>query len=126
MADLPNIAKYVFLLHFILALVLGAFWFLMPEYWNVLSGWPDEVASGRIVGLATLTMAVGCLLGYQKTTWEEVEILVIMEIVFNVLGAIGMLWNMLTMTLPIVGWILIALLGLFSVLFLYIFFTARG
>ena len=126
MANLPNMAKYVFLLHFIAALVLGAFWFLMPEYWNLLTGWPEEIASGRIVGLATLTLAVGCILAYRKTTWEEVEIFVIMELVFNILGAVGMLWNMLTIALPIVGWILIALLGLFAVLFLYIFFTVRG
>jgi len=38
MADLPNMAKYVFLLHFIAALVLGAFWFLMPDDWNLLTG----------------------------------------------------------------------------------------
>jgi hypothetical protein len=125
MADLPNLAKNVFLLHFIVALVFGAFWFLMPEYWNTLTGWPDEVASGRIVGMATLMVAVGSFLAYRKTTWEEVEIYVIMELVFNILGAIAMLWNMLTMTLPIIGWILIGLLALFSVLFLYVYFTAR-
>lgn len=125
MADLPNFAKYVFLLHFIAAIILGLFWFLMPEYWNILTGWPDEVASGRIVGLATLTMAVGSIMAYRKITWVEVEIYVIMELVFNILGLIGMLWNMLTLTLPIVGWILIIILGFFSVLFLYIFFTVK-
>jgi len=71
-------------------------------------------------------MAIGCIMAYRKTTWDEVEIYVVMELVFNILGAIGMLWNMLTITLPIIGWILIILLGLFSVLFLYIFLTARG
>ena len=125
-ADIPKQAKYVFLLHFIIALVFGAIWFLMPEYWNTLTGWPDEIASGRIVGMATLMVCVGSFLAYRKTTWEQVEIYVIMELVFNILGAIAMLWNMLTITLPIVGWILIGLLGLFSVLFLYVFFTARG
>ena len=126
MADLPNMAKYVFLLHFIIALVFGAFWFLMPEYWNTLTGWPEEIASGRNVGMATLVMAIGSFLAYRKTTWGEVEIYVIMELVFNILGAVGMLWSMLTLTLPIVGWILIGILGLFSILFLYIYFIARG
>jgi len=126
MAEVPVIAKYVFLLHFIVALVFGAFWFLMPEYWNTLTGWPNEVASGRVVGMASLVMAVGSLLAYQKATWEQVEIYVIMELVFNILGAIGMIWNMLVMTLPIVGWVLVGILALFSVLFLYVFFTAKG
>ncbi|MHA1908539.1 MAG: hypothetical protein ACW98Y_14655 [Candidatus Thorarchaeota archaeon] len=126
MAEIPALAKYVFLLHFIVALVFGAFWFLMPEYWSTLTGWPVEYASGRMVGMATLMMAIGSFLAYQKTTWEQVEIYVIMELVFNILGAIGMLWNVFVMTMPIIAWMLIGLLGLFSILFLYIFFTARG
>jgi hypothetical protein len=127
MAEVPALAKYVFLLHFIVALVFGALWFLMPEMWNTLTGWPDEVASGRMIGMATLMMAIGSFLAYQKTTWEQVEIYVVMELVFNILGAIGMVWNLLVLTtLPIVGWLLVGLLGLFAVLFLYVFFTARG
>ena len=78
------------------------------------------------MGISTLTVAIGSFCAYRKTTWAEVEIYVIMELVFNILGAIAMLWNMLTLTLPIVGWILIGILGIFTVLFLYIFFTARG
>ena len=124
--EIPTTAKYVFLLHFIVALVFGAFWFLMPEYWSTLTGWPVEYASGRLVGMATLMMAIGSFLAYQKTTWEQIEIYVIMELVFNILGIIGMLWSMFTMTLPVVAWALIGLLGLFAILFLYIFFTARG
>lgn len=124
--EISNIAKYVFLLHFIVALVFGAFWFLLPEYWTTLTGWPVEYASGRIVGMATLMMGIGSFFAYRKTTWDQVEIYVIMELVFNILGAIGMIWNMLTMTLPIIGWALTGLLGLFAVLFLYVFFTARS
>ena len=127
MAELTNIAKYVFLLHFIVCVVLGAFWFILPEYWSTVSGWPVEYAAGRIVGMATLVMSVGSLLAYMKTTWEEVEIYVIMELVFNILGAVAMFWNMLTVAIPVlVGWAIIGLLGVFSVLFLYVFFTIRG
>jgi hypothetical protein len=125
MADLPNMARYVFLLHFIVALVFGAFWFLLPEYWSTVSGWPVEYAAGRMVGMAALVMAIGSFLAYRKTTWEDVEIYVMMELVFNILGAIGMLWNMMVITLPIIGWALIGLLALFSILFLYVYFTAR-
>jgi Ca2+/Na+ antiporter len=124
--EISNIAKYVFLLHFIIALVFGAFWFLLPEYWSTITGWPTEYASGRIVGMATLMMGIGSFFAYRKTAWDQVEIYVIMELVFNILGAIGMVWNMLVMTLPIVGWALAGLLGLFAVLFLYVFFTAKS
>lgn len=124
-SGISNIAKYVFLLHFIVALIFGAFWFLLPEYWSTLVDWPVEYASGRIVGMATLMMAIGSFMAYRKTTWSEIEIYVVMELIFNILGVIGMVWNALTMTLPIVVWLLVGLLLLFSVLYLYVFFTAR-
>jgi len=75
--------------------------------------------------MATLMMAVGSIMAYRKTTWDQVEIYVVMELVFNILGAIGMLWNVFAFTLPVITWLLIGLLALFSVLFLYVFFTAR-
>jgi len=121
-SEISNVAKYVFLLHFIVALIFGAFWFLLPEYWSTLSGWPVEYAAGRIVGMAALVMAVGSFFAYQKTTWDQVEVYVIMELVFNILGTIAMLWNVLTMTLPIIAWVLIGITGIFAVLFLYVYF----
>jgi O-antigen/teichoic acid export membrane protein len=124
--EITKIVKYIFLLHFIVGLVLGAFWFILPEYWSVLSGWPVETASGRIVGMATLVMAVGSFMAYMKMKWDNVEIYVVMELVFNILGAIGMVWNIFTVALPIVAWVVVGLLGLFSILFLYVFFTMRA
>ncbi len=124
--ELSKISKYIFLLHFIVALIFGLIWFVVPEYWNTLTGWPEEIASGRIVGMATIMVAIGCLLGYRATTWKQVEILVVMELVYNILGAIGMIWNAIAIpTLPVVVWLLIGLLGLFAVLFLYVFFTEK-
>jgi hypothetical protein len=50
-----------------------------------------------------------------------------MELVFNILGAVAMIWNMLTVAIPVmVGWAIIGLLGVFAILFLYVFFTVRG
>jgi len=124
--EISNISKYIFLLHFIVALVFGLVWFLVPEYWNTLTDWPDEIAAGRIVGMATIMVAVGCILAYRATSWDQIEILVIMELIYNILGAIGMVWNIIAIpTLPVVAWLLVGLLGLFSVLFLYVFFTER-
>ncbi len=124
-SEISIVSKYVFLLHFIVALIFGVFWFLLPEYWSSLMTWPVEYASGRIVGMATLMMAVGSFMAYQKTTWNQIEIYVVMELVFNILGTIGMIWNVFTIPLPVVAWLLIGFTSIFSVLFLYVFFTAR-
>ncbi len=124
-SEISAISKYIFLLHFIVSLILGAFWFFLPEYWSSLLDWPVEYAAGRIVGMATLMMAVGSIMAYRKTTWDQIEIYVVMELIFNILGAIGMIWNVVTIALPVVTWLIIGLLALFSVLFLYVFFTAK-
>ena len=124
--EISNISKYIFLLHFIVGLIFGLIWFLVPEYWNTLTGWPEEIAAGRIVGMATIMLAVGCFLAYRATSWDQIEILVIMELIYNSLGAIGMVWNIIVIpTLPVVAWLLVGLLGLFFVLFLYVYFTEK-
>ncbi len=121
----PGPAKYIFLLHFILALVFGVWFFLAPELWNEITGWPAEVASGRIVGVALLTMAIGSFLAYRASSWAELEIYLVMELVWNILALIGMIWNYATMVLPIAALLMAGLLALFSVLYLYVYFMLR-
>ena len=109
-----------------MALGFGLIWFLVPEYWNTLTGWPDEIAAGRIVGMATIMVAIGCFLGYRAKTWDQIEILVIMELIYNILGAIGMVWNIIAIpTLPVVAWLLVGILGVFGALFFYVFLSER-
>ena len=108
-----------------MALIFGAWFFLAPETWNAVTGWPDEVASGRIVGVALLTMAIGSLLAYRAASWAELEIYLIMELVWNIVALIGMVWNYATMTLPIAALLMAGLLALFSVLYLYVYFMLR-
>ncbi|RDE17112.1 MAG: hypothetical protein C4K47_00120 [Candidatus Thorarchaeota archaeon] len=124
--EISKLAKYIFLLFFIVTLIFGVVWFFAPEYWNSISGWPSEIASGRIVGMAVLVMAIGSILAFRASSWQQVELYVIMALLFNFLGVVGMLWNVLTMpTLPWIAWVLIGLNALFGVLYLYIYFTQK-
>jgi hypothetical protein len=123
--EVSKSAKYIFLLYFIVTLLFGAFWFLLPAYWNLVTGWPSEIASGRMVGMAVLVMGVGSILAFRKSSWQQVEIFVIMALFFSLMAVVGMLWNILTMTLPVIAWGLVGLNALFAVLFLYVFFAER-
>jgi hypothetical protein len=123
--DPDRIAKYIFLLHFILALIFGVWFFLAPESWNEITGWPPEVASGRIVGVGLLTMAIGSFLAYRASSWAELEIYLVMELVWNILALVGMLWSYVTMALPPAALLMAGLLALFSVLYLYVYFMLR-
>ena len=123
--NISNIARYVFLMHFIAAVIFGLWYFLAPESWSALTGWPTETASGRMLGVALLTLAVGGIMAYRATSWAQVETYVMMELAWNLLGLIGMLWNYATMTLPVAGWFITGLLALFLILFGYVYYQAK-
>ncbi len=123
--EIPNFAKYIFLLNFIVSLIFGAWYFLTPESWSTITGWPVETASGRVIGALLITLALGSILAYRSSSWKEVELFVIVLIVWNLLGTIGMVWNMLVLTLPIAGWFMTGLLVLFLVLNLYVYIQCK-
>jgi len=123
--EIPSFAKYIFLLGFIVSLVFGVWYFLSPESWSAITGWPIETAAIRILGSLLLMLSVGAILAFRATTWKEVELYVLMVIVWTLLGTIGMLWNMLSMTLPVIGWLNTGLTAMFLVLYLYVYYRCK-
>lgn len=123
--EIPSFAKYIFLFGFIVSLIFGAWYFLLPESWSTITGWPVETASGRILGALLIVLALGSILAYRSSSWKEVELFVIVLIAWNLLGTIGMVWNMLVLTLPIAGWFMTGLLVLFFVLNLYVYIQCK-
>ncbi|MHA1928043.1 MAG: hypothetical protein ACTSV2_05610 [Candidatus Thorarchaeota archaeon] len=123
--ELPKMAKTVFLLHFIVCIVLGIWYFLAPELWSSVTGWPIETAAGRMLGAAIIAFGIASFLCFRATTWEQVEFLVLMEITWNLLACIGMIWNIAYIDLPIIAWMNTALVGIFFVLFFYLYYDAK-
>lgn len=124
--EIPNFAKYIFLLGFIVSLIYGAWYYLLPESWSAITGWPEEPASIRIIGSLLLMLSFAAILAYRAASWKEVELYVLMVIVWTLLGTIGMVWSMLVMTLPIAGWLNASLTTLFFILYLYVYYQCRG
>jgi hypothetical protein len=117
--------KMTFLVHFIVAVIFGLIYLLVPEAWGRLVGWPvQEVPPYRLVGAAMLGFAASSWLSYKATNWETVKIVVQMEIVWTILGALVMLWGLLFAALPVFGWINFVLLAGFAAAF-GVFYT-RG
>lgn len=121
----PSFAKYIFLLGFIVSFIFGVWYFLSPESWSAITGWPIETAAIRILGSLLLMLSVGAILAYRATSWKEVELYVLMVIVWTLLGTIGMVWNMLVLTLPMAGWLNTGLTALFLVLYLYVYYQCK-
>jgi hypothetical protein len=79
-----------------------------------------------VMGAGFLGFAITSLFGYMASTWEEVRIVVLGEIVFTLLGMVSSLWMILVhATIPALwGWFNVLLMALFFVLFLYSYYIS--
>ena len=123
--ELSSIAKYIFLLTFIAQIFFGVWFFIAPESWVAMTGWPNELAAGRVLGAANMVLALGALLAFRATSWEQVELFVIMQILWDILGLIAMLWNYATMALPVAGYGIMGIFGLYLVFYLFVYYKAK-
>lgn len=123
--ELSSLSKYIFLLAFIAQIIFGVWFFLAPESWVILTDWPSELASGRVLGGACIALAIGGLCAYRATSWDKVQIYVMMQLFWNIFGLVAMLWAYLTMTLPIATWLIVGLLALYLVLFLVVYIKEK-
>ncbi|MGY5863428.1 MAG: hypothetical protein RTV41_02430 [Candidatus Thorarchaeota archaeon] len=119
--ELSKISKYIFLLAFIAQIIFGVWYFVAPDSWSALTGWPLELSAGRVLGAAIVALALGGLLAYRATSWDKVELYVMMQLFWNVFGLIAILWAYFTMTLPVATWLIVGLLGLYLILFLFVY-----
>jgi hypothetical protein len=82
--------KITFLIHAIVALVFGVVLYLQPGLWATMTKWtPFDGTMTRIYGAALLALAVSSWFGYRAARWDEVRILVLMEIALTVLSTVG-------------------------------------
>ena len=123
--EISKISRYVFLLAFVAQIIFGVWYFIAPETWSTLTGWPLETGAGRVLGAAIVALALGGFLAYRAASWSQVELYVMMQLFWNIFGLIAMLWAYFTMTLPMATWLIVGLLGLFLVLFLYVYMQEK-
>ncbi|MFW9965466.1 MAG: hypothetical protein ACFFCX_17970 [Candidatus Sifarchaeia archaeon] len=123
--ELPSFAKYIFLLGFIVSVIIGGWSFLSPESWSAITEWPLEVVSIRMVGSLLLMLAIAAILAFRAKSWKEVEIYVMMVIIWTIIGIVGLVWNIAVVGLPLIGWLNTGLLVLFFVLYTYVYYKCR-
>ncbi len=124
--NIPKGLKNTFLAHFILGLVMGIPFLLFPEgYAEMLNFTISEPMAYRLVGAAIVAFSISSWFAYRKLNWESVEILVLAEIAWTILGTIVTIWGVVSNDFPAVAWInAIAMLG-FAIAFSYFFFTKK-
>lgn len=108
--------RYTFLVHALVALILGLPLLVAPGRWLNLFGWaPIDPIMSRFLGAALLAMAWSSYRGWQAQEWKQVQFLVELEAIFCVLSAIGLLRHLLGSTWPLMVWLVLALAVSFAV-----------
>lgn len=110
--------KYTFLIHTVVAVIMGIPLFIVPGRWLPLFGWAEEgidALLSRVLGAALIALAWSSYRGWQATDWEQVSIIVELEAVFTVLAAIGMLRHLIGFSWPVGVWFIFALFVIFAI-----------
>ena len=114
--------KITFLVHAVVAFVFGIVCYLRPVILVTLALWPRLDANmTRTYGAALLAIAISSWLAYRATRWEEVRILVQMEIGYTVLSTVGGLWGLLFRGAPPFGWVPVVLWVAFAAAWIYFY-----
>ncbi len=114
--------RSTFLAHFVVALVLGFVFLLIPETYGNLVNWQvNDPFMFRMFGGVTLGLGVASWLAYKETVFEKVKIVVVMEIFWTSLGTLISVWGVLFDGLPMVAWINAIMLAAFAAAFSFFY-----
>lgn len=124
---IPPGLKTTFLVHFIIAGLVGLQHLLAPRVWTDLAGMVITITvTWRVIGAAVLGFAVSSWLAYREEVWGRVRIIVVAEIVWSVLGALVIVWAILVEGAPPLEWLNVAILAGFAAVFTFFFFKMRA
>jgi hypothetical protein len=134
-APISNSLRVIFIIHMIVALVLGATLWIIPGRTLTFLGWvPEQVylpqsdvsipgtsfvdgVLTRLLGAAILALGFASFVGWRASQREQVNLLVQVEFVYCLLGTVAILVGIraLGRPVPVIGWVITAILVIFSV-----------
>ena len=116
----------VFLIHAFVALFFGVVLTFLPKIWAEVMSWqPLDTAMTRLVGATMLAFALSSILCFVAKKWEQVRIVVLMEIALTVIGFLVGLYEALFADAPASIWFNTALYAAFAVAWIWVFVIGR-
>jgi hypothetical protein len=92
--SIPNGFKPLLIVHIIVGVTFGAIFLVIPVQWGSLIGWPvSDPVIYRFLGAAVWALTASSWFAYKETAWDNVKIIVQMEMVWLILGALVALWG---------------------------------
>jgi hypothetical protein len=117
---MSKLLKAAFLIQAILDSVIGVLLFVIPGRFLGWLGWaPVEPLLDRLFGAALLAMAWTCLYGFRAAQRSQVIILIEMQAIFCILGAVGILRHLIGYYFPLVVWATFAGLVVMAILWVW-------
>jgi hypothetical protein len=108
--------KYTFAVHIVFAVLFGLPLLLAPGRFLGLFGWaPIDPLISRLLGAALLALGWGSVRGSQAMEIVQVKTLIEMELVYTVLGCVGLLRHLLFAHWPWYVWTIFVILALFAI-----------
>ena len=123
--EISKFLKMSFLIDGLVALVYGLVMLLIPDMHAAAFVFPYEEFADRYIGALFLGFAVGNLLAYRASTWENVEFVVVMNITFLLIVTVIILYSIAVAILPIIGFLQVGLSCFLLILFLYGYYEAK-
>jgi hypothetical protein len=118
---MPYGLRITFLVHVFVAGIFGVVLLLIPETYASMTAFPVSpggVGLSRLIGAIFVAIATSSWLAYKETIWDRVKILVQMEIALTILGALAMVWGLLSGGFPVAYWMNAAIFVVFAIAFI--------
>ena len=116
--------KITLLVQLLIFVVFGIFFTFFIELYVELFSWPDlDRTAGRFIGVIFLSFAFVLFLVYRESDFEKIELIIILDILIMILGAIVQLVGVFLDLTGWAGWFNFALQIAFFVGLLYFYIS---
>jgi hypothetical protein len=116
--------KIILLVQAGIFVVFGIFFTFFVETYVELFSWPHlDPTAGRFIGVIFLSFAFVAILVWREKEWERIELIVVLDILMCILGAIIQIIGVFIDGTGWAGWFNFALMLAFFMLLLFSFIT---
>ncbi|UCC20785.1 MAG: hypothetical protein JSV62_05760 [Promethearchaeota archaeon] len=114
--------KYTLLAQLLIFVIFGIFFTFFIDFYVQLFNWPNlDPTAGRFIGVIFLSFAFVLFLVYRESDFEKIELIIILDVLIMILGAIVQLVGVFLDGTDWAGWFNFALQISFFVGLLYFY-----
>ena len=123
--EISKFLKVSFLIDGLVAIVYGLVMLLIPDIHASMFTFPFEEFADRYIGSLFLGYGIGNLLAYRASSWENVELVVLMNLTFLVIGLFVILYSIAIAVLSVAAYMQVGLTLFLMFLFLYSYYEVK-